>query len=195
MKRCLPLFLALLLALMPTLSFAAPPSPTSKDYWVPIASELGDPVEKARYEYDYLATVCADANTNDILIDEFAECCGFIEHDTSGTIYEKDYVLTRNERDFHIVISGNVIWVVFITDQECLCIVEIVTNPKESNTELVSKLMYYMASADPVDARKFDTDLTYEYRLYLDIDIPIVHDRINLTRLDTWYLVDMATVN
>ncbi|MBR3131455.1 hypothetical protein IKG31_02665 [Candidatus Saccharibacteria bacterium] len=194
MKKILVALLATALIVTSVTAFATE-SPSAKNYWQPVASGLGDPIVENNYSYEYILSICMKSATNKISVSGFAACCGFNPRITDGTVYEKDYCLTRNNRDFHIVISGNVVWVVFITDQECLCVAEIITDPREFNAELVSKLMYYISVNDPVDARKFDTELTYSYRLYSDEIIPIYNDVINLNRMDPTHLVDVDIIN
>jgi hypothetical protein len=191
-------FLAILLiALLTTASASAlaTASPNLENFWQPIASGLGDPIVENNYTYDDVLRLCIRTATNEISVSGFAACCGFNPRITDGTVYEKDYCLTRNDRDFHIIISGNVVWVVFLTDQDCLCVTEIITDPREPNAELVSKLMYYISVNDPIDARRFETALTYIYRLYSDEDIPIYNDTINLNRINHDHVVAIGTIN
>lgn len=192
MKKFVILLLVLSLSSVGIVLADAPLSPTLSNYWIPRDSNLGDPVVATSQTIDEIIEILTQEDGT-ISLGGVAAVCGFEPRNTEGTIYEKDYELVRNDRHFHVIYTGNVIWIVFITDQDCLCVTQIIS--RTPNHELIARLMYQIATEDPVDARFFNTDLTYTYWQYTDEVFPIFDGKIDLNRVDPNHALDIGTVN
>ncbi|MBQ7802406.1 hypothetical protein IJ380_00875 [Candidatus Saccharibacteria bacterium] len=190
MKKILALILVSVLAF----SFSTAAFAEGNHYPSPSAEELRAPASHVLSE----STVSGDfatlweASGKDV--DKFAEALGFEQGNIEGTIYSRDFCLTRDETTFHVLTSGNVIWILFEGYGDMLVVGEIVTSPEKDNSEVVARVLYYLATETRVDLRKIELPYDLRFWVYADENLPLDEKgRIDMSLIDVLTIMNLGT--